>query len=83
MGDIVKATDDFNEKYCIGRGGFGSVYKAVLSTGQVVAVKKLNMSDSSDIPATNRQSFENEIQVLKLSQIGKDQSWYLACEFIE
>jgi hypothetical protein len=64
FGDIVKATDDFNEKYCIGRGGFGSVYKAVLSTGQVVAVKKLNMSDSNDIPATNRQSFENEIKML-------------------
>ncbi|KAL3604533.1 hypothetical protein D5086_005392, partial [Populus alba] len=42
LGDIVQATDDFNEMYCIGRGGFGSVYKAVLSTGQVVAVKKLN-----------------------------------------
>ncbi|KAG5252343.1 MDIS1-interacting receptor kinase [Salix suchowensis] len=64
LGDIVKATDDFNEKYCIGRGGFGSVYKAILSTGQVVAVKKLNMSDSSDVPATNRQSFENEIKML-------------------
>lgn len=64
FGDIVQATDDFNEIYCIGRGGFGSVYKAVLSTGQVVAVKKLNMSDSSDIPATNRQSFENEIKML-------------------
>ncbi|KAL3604534.1 hypothetical protein D5086_005393, partial [Populus alba] len=64
FGDIVQATDDFNEMYCIGRGGFGSVYKAVLSTGQVVAVKKLNMSDSRDIPATNRQSFENEIKML-------------------
>jgi Leucine-rich repeat (LRR) protein len=64
FGDIVNATDDFNEKYCIGRGGFGSVYKAVLSTGQVIAVKKLNMSDSSDIPALNRQSFENEIKLL-------------------
>uniref|UniRef100_A0A6M2EE45 non-specific serine/threonine protein kinase n=1 Tax=Populus davidiana TaxID=266767 RepID=A0A6M2EE45_9ROSI len=64
FGDIVSATDDFNEKYCIGRGGFGSVYKAVLSTGQVIAVKKLNMSDSSDIPALNRQSFENEIKLL-------------------
>nr|AMM42960.1 LRR-RLK [Vernicia montana] len=64
FGDIVKATDDFNEKYCIGKGGFGSVYKAVLSTGQVVAVKKLNISDSSDIPAINLQSFENEIRML-------------------
>ncbi|KAF2294893.1 hypothetical protein GH714_026873 [Hevea brasiliensis] len=64
LGDFVKATDDFNEKYCIGKGGFGTVYKAVLATGKVVAVKKLNISDSSDIPAINRLSFENEIRML-------------------
>ncbi|PNX96641.1 putative LRR receptor-like protein kinase [Trifolium pratense] len=28
--DLVKATNDFNEKYCIGKAGFGSVYKAEL-----------------------------------------------------
>ena len=35
--DLVKATDDFNDKYCTGKGGFGSVYRAQLLTGQVVA----------------------------------------------
>ena len=40
------------------------MYKAVLPNGQVVAVKRLNMTDSSDIPLTNRQSFENEIRTL-------------------
>ncbi|PIN23422.1 Serine/threonine protein kinase [Handroanthus impetiginosus] len=64
FGDIVQATDDFNEKHCIGRGGFGSVYRADLPNGQIVAVKRLNMSDSSDIPLTNRHSFENEIRTL-------------------
>ncbi|KAH1195050.1 MDIS1-interacting receptor like kinase 2 [Glycine max] len=62
--DLVKATDDFNEKYCIGKGGFGSVYRAKLLTGQVVAVKRLNILDSDDIPAVNRQSFQNEIRSL-------------------
>ncbi|CAL8114762.1 unnamed protein product [Prunus armeniaca] len=28
--DFVKAIDDFHEKYCIGKGGFGRVYKAEL-----------------------------------------------------
>ncbi|KAL3753099.1 hypothetical protein ACJRO7_000491 [Eucalyptus globulus] len=52
--DIAKATNDFREEYCIGKGGFGSVYKAVL----------LNASESGNIPAVNCQSFENEIRVL-------------------
>ncbi|GMH02569.1 hypothetical protein Nepgr_004408 [Nepenthes gracilis] len=61
---IVKATEDFNERYCIGKGGFGSVYKAVLQAGLVVAVKRLNKTESSDSPHINKQSFENEIRAL-------------------
>ncbi|KAJ0053852.1 hypothetical protein Pint_01678 [Pistacia integerrima] len=64
FGDIVKATQDFSGEYCIGKGGFGIVYKALLPTGQMVAVKKLRMSDTSDVPLSNSQSFENEIRVL-------------------
>ncbi|PRQ60997.1 putative protein kinase RLK-Pelle-LRR-XI-1 family [Rosa chinensis] len=61
--EIITATENFDEKYLIGRGGFVSVYKAVLDRGKVVAVKKMNMSvDSSDnILELIRQSFENEI----------------------
>ncbi|XP_048435759.1 MDIS1-interacting receptor like kinase 2-like [Pyrus x bretschneideri] len=62
--EVVKAVDDFHEKYCIGVGGFGRVYKAELQSGQVVAVKRLNMSDSNDIPTINLHSFQNEIQTL-------------------
>ncbi|KAM2831944.1 hypothetical protein COP1_031938 [Malus domestica] len=62
--EVVKAVDDFHEKYCIGTGGFGTVYKAELQSGQVVAVKRLNMSDSNDIPAINLHSFQNEIRTL-------------------
>ncbi|KAF3435015.1 hypothetical protein FNV43_RR22102 [Rhamnella rubrinervis] len=36
--DIREATENFDAKYCIGVGGTGSVYKAKLSTGQIVAV---------------------------------------------
>ncbi|KAL3753090.1 hypothetical protein ACJRO7_000482 [Eucalyptus globulus] len=62
--DIAKATNDFSEEYCIGKGGFGSIYKAILVSSQIVAVKKLNAPESGDVPAVNRQSFENEIHVL-------------------
>ncbi|XP_068321851.1 MDIS1-interacting receptor like kinase 2-like [Pyrus communis] len=62
--EVVKAVDDFHEKYCIGEGGFGKVYKAELQSGQVVAVKRLNTDDSNDVPAINLQSFHNEIRTL-------------------
>ncbi|KAG5043619.1 hypothetical protein JHK87_007534 [Glycine soja] len=62
--DLVKATNGFNDMYCIGKGAFGSVYRAQVLTDQVVAVKRLNISDSDDIPAVNRQSFQNEIESL-------------------
>ncbi|GMH02570.1 hypothetical protein Nepgr_004409 [Nepenthes gracilis] len=64
FGQIVEATEDFNERYCIGKGGFGSVYKAVLQAGQVVAVKRINITECTDVPQINKWSFENEIQAL-------------------
>ncbi|KAJ6952682.1 hypothetical protein NC653_041734 [Populus alba x Populus x berolinensis] len=60
--DINGATEGFNAKYCIGVGGHGSVYKAKLSTGQIVAVKKLHplqYTRSDDL-----KTFESEIQAL-------------------
>ncbi|VAI20580.1 hypothetical protein VPH35_084737 [Triticum aestivum] len=39
--DIINATDNFDEKHCIGEGSSGIVYKAELPDEQVVAVKKL------------------------------------------
>ncbi|KAL5143564.1 Protein NSP-INTERACTING KINASE 2 [Glycine soja] len=39
--DIIEATENFDIIYCIGAGGYGSVYKAQLPSGRVVALKKL------------------------------------------
>ncbi|CAM6084213.1 unnamed protein product [Calypogeia fissa] len=39
--ELALATENYNENNIIGDGGFGLVYKAVLSCGSVVAVKKL------------------------------------------
>ncbi|PIA34000.1 hypothetical protein AQUCO_03900112v1, partial [Aquilegia coerulea] len=60
--DIIAATEGFNDKHCIGVGGFGSVYKAVLSTGQVVAVK--NFHSREDDEQIDLRSFSTEIHAL-------------------
>eukprot|EP00261_Vitis_vinifera_P023836 XP_010655941.1 PREDICTED: probable leucine-rich repeat receptor-like protein kinase At1g35710 [Vitis vinifera] len=64
--DIIEATEDFDIKYCIGTGGYGSVYKAQLPTGNVVALKKLHGWERDE--ATYLKSFQNEVQVLSKIQ---------------
>lgn len=60
--DIIKATEDFDIKYCIGTGGYGSVYKAQLPNGKVVALKKLHRAETEETTFFN--SFQNEAHVL-------------------
>ncbi|GMH23673.1 hypothetical protein Nepgr_025516 [Nepenthes gracilis] len=60
--DIKEATEGFDPKYCIGVGGHGSVYKVELSTGQIVAVKKLKTIHCAGLEA--QKTFEAEIRAL-------------------
>ncbi|KAK8278145.1 hypothetical protein V6Z11_D09G021300 [Gossypium hirsutum] len=60
--DIVAPTEDFDFSYCIGVGGYGSVYRAQLPCGKVVALKKLHRLEA-EIPAFDK-SFRNEIKFL-------------------
>ncbi|KAL6325582.1 hypothetical protein AAG906_023427 [Vitis piasezkii] len=64
--DIIQATEDFDIKYCIGTGGYGSVYRAQLPSGKVVALKKLHSWERED--PTYLKSFENEVQMLSTIQ---------------
>ncbi|XP_058222203.1 MDIS1-interacting receptor like kinase 2-like [Rhododendron vialii] len=57
--DVLKATNNFDATYCIGKGGYGAVYKAKLS-GHTVAVKKLHPLSEKD----DRQGFLNEVRAL-------------------
>ncbi|XP_060672196.1 MDIS1-interacting receptor like kinase 2-like isoform X1 [Ziziphus jujuba] len=60
--DIIEATEDFDIRYCIGTGGYGSVYRAQLPGGKVVALKKLH---GSEVEQPNlRKSFMNEVKTL-------------------
>ncbi|XP_073118953.1 putative receptor-like protein kinase At5g39000 isoform X2 [Henckelia pumila] len=56
---IAAATNQFAPSSKIGEGGFGSVYKAVLLSGETVAVKRL-----SNYSARGHDEFENEIHLL-------------------
>ncbi|GMY13607.1 MDIS1-interacting receptor like kinase 2-like isoform X6 [Fagus crenata] len=60
--DIIEATEDFDIRYCIGTGGYGSVYKAQLPSGKMVALKKLHRLEAED-PNFDK-SFKNEVKML-------------------
>ncbi|KAK1383666.1 Protein kinase domain-containing protein [Heracleum sosnowskyi] len=60
--DIIRATNNFDIRYCIGTGGYGSVYETRLPSGKTVALKKLHRREAED-PAFDR-SFRNEVHVL-------------------
>ncbi|PRQ19132.1 putative protein kinase RLK-Pelle-LRR-XI-1 family [Rosa chinensis] len=51
--EIIKATNGFDSMYCIGKGGSGNVYKAILSSGDIVA----------DVE-TSQKDFLNEVREL-------------------
>ncbi|GMN42345.1 hypothetical protein TIFTF001_011565 [Ficus carica] len=60
--DIIRATEDFDTRYCIGRGGHASVYKAQLPSGKVVAVKKFHASEVEGVASP--RSFATEVKTL-------------------
>lgn len=55
--EIEHAINHGNEKKCLGRGSAGLVYKGVLPSGQLVAIKQIYKSNTSD-------SFTREIEGL-------------------
>ncbi|GJR56231.1 MDIS1-interacting receptor like kinase 2-like protein [Tanacetum coccineum] len=58
--EIIKVTNDFDDAYCIGTGGYGTVYKAMLQPNNLVAVKKLHSSSEND----DHIGFLNEVRAL-------------------
>ncbi|KAL2931627.1 Cysteine-rich receptor-like protein kinase 10 [Bienertia sinuspersici] len=50
------ATNNFSSENKLGEGGFGGVYKATLSNGQQLAVKRLSVTSSQGV-----QQFKNEV----------------------
>ncbi|XP_068636395.1 protein NSP-INTERACTING KINASE 3-like isoform X2 [Aristolochia californica] len=61
--ELRAATDHFNEKNILGRGGFGIVYKGCLQDGTLVAVKRLK-----DYNAIGGEvQFQTEVEMISLA----------------
>jgi tRNA A-37 threonylcarbamoyl transferase component Bud32 len=60
--DIIRATENFSESYIIGSGGYGTVYKAQLQGGRLVAVKRLHKTEEDNM--NDEKRFISEIEVL-------------------
>ncbi|KAI4353905.1 hypothetical protein L6164_002825 [Bauhinia variegata] len=60
--DIIEAIEDFDIKYCIFTCAYGSVYRAQLPSGKIIALKKLHQLESQD-PSFGRR-FQNDVKML-------------------
>ncbi|XP_078157911.1 calmodulin-binding receptor-like cytoplasmic kinase 3 [Carex rostrata] len=60
LSQIYKITQNFSKDHIIGVGGFGSVYKAELSNGRIVAIKRAKKENFGALQA----EFRNEVALL-------------------
>ncbi|XP_047165319.1 BRASSINOSTEROID INSENSITIVE 1-associated receptor kinase 1-like isoform X1 [Vigna umbellata] len=61
--ELLVATDGFNNKNIIGKGGFGKVYKGRLTSGDLVAVKRLNQERIR----SEEKQFQTEVEMISLA----------------
>ncbi|XP_056162235.1 calmodulin-binding receptor-like cytoplasmic kinase 3 [Syzygium oleosum] len=57
---VTKATNSFSPSFRIGKGGFGTVYRAQLDDGQVVAIKRAKREHFKGL----RTEFSSEVELL-------------------
>ncbi|KAK7260312.1 hypothetical protein RIF29_26266 [Crotalaria pallida] len=61
--ELQVATDSFNNKNVLGRGGFGKVYKGRLADGSLVAVKRLKEERSQG----GELQFQTEVEMISMA----------------
>ncbi|KAK9757342.1 hypothetical protein RND81_01G156200 [Saponaria officinalis] len=88
MAELVYATDNFNPKLIIGDGSFGLVYKAKLTNGVTVALKKLSPDAfqghrefRAEMETLGKLRHPNIVKMLGYCVSGRDR--VLIYEFIE
>ncbi|KAA8546442.1 hypothetical protein F0562_002819 [Nyssa sinensis] len=57
--ELEHATNGFSQRNLIGEGGYGVVYKGILSDGTIVAVKQL-----LDLDSKGDEEFANEVEII-------------------
>ncbi|KAK1272417.1 Protein NSP-INTERACTING KINASE 1 [Acorus gramineus] len=61
--ELQNATDNFNSKNILGKGGFGNVYKGYLHDGTIVAVKRLKDANA----VGGEIQFQTEVEMISLA----------------
>lgn len=60
--EMEGATNSFNEENLLGKGGFGRVYRGTLQSGEVVAIKKMELPPFKK--AEGEREFRVEVDIL-------------------
>ncbi|CAJ1936012.1 unnamed protein product [Sphenostylis stenocarpa] len=61
--ELQVATDNFNNKNILGRGGFGKVYRGRLTNGDLVAVKRLKEERTQG----GEMQFQTEVEMISMA----------------
>ncbi|KAB5544950.1 hypothetical protein DKX38_013062 [Salix brachista] len=60
--EMEEATCSFSEENLVGKGGFGRVYRGILRSGEVVAIKKMDLPTFKE--AEGEREFRVEVDIL-------------------